>query len=332
MNDLAESTARIDEVVGWHQPSWNRLTDAAQQDRVPHAMLLAGRPGLGKYWLALSYVAWLHKHVQDPEVLPSNDDLRRLEASPNVRLVEPLEPGKPIVVDQIRALADFVYLTSAQGDYKAVIIRSADKMNRNACNSLLKTLEEPPPKTILILIADRPTQLPATVRSRCQTMHLLPPRRVGCDDTPPTAVESLMRKLAGGAPFAREALDTDETRTAVGEALRGFTAVITNDASPLAVAESTKNSEITTLLGALLQILHGIARRSIDPDASLGPDDRFMTDLTPAIDDIHLAKVLEAHSNVLHTLELAAGTSLRAQDLLENAWENIAAMQRYAKE
>ena len=74
------------------------------------------------------------------------------------------------------AAADLA-LTSHQGGYKVGILAPADSLNRFAANALLKTLEEPPPRTLLILVASEPSRLPATILSRCQRIQLRAPPR-----------------------------------------------------------------------------------------------------------------------------------------------------------
>jgi DNA polymerase-3 subunit delta' len=80
-----------------------------------------------------------------------------------------------ISVQQIRALADFVNMSSHRSGFKIIVIHPADALNVNAANALLKSLEEPPALTCFILVAHRPQQLPVTVRSRCRQIALAPP-------------------------------------------------------------------------------------------------------------------------------------------------------------
>lgn len=77
-----------------------------------------------------------------------------------------------IAVEQIRKLSEWLALTSQHGGAQVVIIESADLLNRNAANALLKTLEEPAPGRYLLLATSRPHRLPATIRSRCQHIAL----------------------------------------------------------------------------------------------------------------------------------------------------------------
>ena len=85
------------------------------------------------------------------------------------------EVSDQIKVDDIREINSFMALSRQQGSYKLVCIRYADHMNINAANALLKTLEEPPPNSILFLISHHANRLLATVRSRCQTWRFNTP-------------------------------------------------------------------------------------------------------------------------------------------------------------
>ncbi len=86
-----------------------------------------------------------------------------------------VEESRQIRIEQVRELADELALTSHQGGYKVGILTPADALNRFAANALLKTLEEPPARTLLILVATQPSRLPATILSRCQRLRVRAP-------------------------------------------------------------------------------------------------------------------------------------------------------------
>ena len=79
-----------------------------------------------------------------------------------------------IVAADVRKVAGFLSLTAAEGGWRVVVIDGAEDMNRHAANALLKTLEEPPPKTVLLLVSHAPGRLLATIRSRCRKLALAP--------------------------------------------------------------------------------------------------------------------------------------------------------------
>ena len=96
---------------------------------------------------------------------------------PDVNWVRPQEESRQIRIEQVRELSAELALTSHGGGYKVGVIAPADALNRFAANALLKTLEEPPSRTLLILVATEPSRLPPTVLSRCQRLQIRAPER-----------------------------------------------------------------------------------------------------------------------------------------------------------
>lgn len=132
---------------------------AFASQRMPHAVLVSGHPrGVGAEFaeglLALAF---------------GTADSARLRQHADIRWIEPESKSRQIKVDeQIRPLIGFIGLTSYEGGWKAGVILFADRLNLNAQNALLKTLEEPPPNSLLILVTDSPATLLPTIRSRAQ--------------------------------------------------------------------------------------------------------------------------------------------------------------------
>src|SRR5258708_20301992 len=100
------------------------------------------------------------------------------DLDPGWARVHPVEESKQIRIEQIRELGEELSLTSHQGGYKVGVISPADVLNRFAANALLKTLEEPPPRTVLILVVTQPSRLPATILSPSPPIPIAaPPHR-----------------------------------------------------------------------------------------------------------------------------------------------------------
>lgn len=169
----------------WHVDAWARLQARRERDALPHALLLAGPAGLGKRDFLARFVKGLlcQRPVEGapcgtcrscllvaagthPDVITLGLGLRKDGAT-----------RTEIVVDQVRDLSQRLAMSSQFGGWQVATIDPADAMNAAAANALLKTLEEPTPSTILILVADEPARLPATIRSRCQRIDFLVPSR-----------------------------------------------------------------------------------------------------------------------------------------------------------
>ena len=189
------------------------MAAALAQDRMPHALLLVGQPGVGKAALADSLARQLLCHALPAEGIPCGHCPGCLQYAagthPDYFRVEPAEDATVIKVDQIRELAENLSLSSHHGGFKVALLTPADAMNINASNSLLKTLEEPSDNTVLLLVSAWPAQLPATIRSRCQLLRVEMPAR-----------EVALRWLAGQIPHGQEDIYLQLAHGAPLEAMR----------------------------------------------------------------------------------------------------------------
>jgi len=164
----------------WHGEFWQSFNDRIDSQRLPHAIMLNALEGVGAESLAYSMAyRLLCTNVQSGVACGRCSGCLTLAAGthPDFFYVAPEEKGKQILVKQIRKLCESVVKTSQQGGWKVVVINPADSMNRNAANALLKSLEEPEANTILILISNRLSVVPTTIRSRCQIESLSVPSK-----------------------------------------------------------------------------------------------------------------------------------------------------------
>lgn len=142
------------------------------KERVVSGYLFAGPEGVGKALTASVFARALNCRIKPGEGCGECADCRAIARGghPDVHHLAPSSKSRLIVIDQIREMRKSVYQSARGDNWKAFLIEEADRMNPAAQNTFLKTLEEPPPKTVLILITSQPGLLLPTIRSRCQTV------------------------------------------------------------------------------------------------------------------------------------------------------------------
>lgn len=192
----------------WQISQWQQLMSAQQAARLPHALLFAGIPGIGKEHFALNLVRTLLCEARANYSCQEchSCHLANNRAHPNIFWLEPEKAGGMIKIDQVRDVIDFVTQSSLKGQLRFVIINPADYMNVNASNALLKTLEEPANDAILILISSETRRMLPTIISRCQRIFFnAPEKQLALDwlqqHTKANNPELLLR-LTKGAPLA----------------------------------------------------------------------------------------------------------------------------------
>lgn len=242
----------------WLQGHWQQLSQARARGRMPHALLLSGPRGMGKMALAetLARALLCRTPAEDGQACGQCPACRQWQAgnSPDFLRLAPEEEGKAIKVDQVRELCAGLALTSHGGGYKVAIIQPAERMNLNAANSLLKTLEEPTADTVLLLVAERPAQLPATIHSRCQQLVVAAPARAEALAWLTTQAgiaadrAALLLDLSAGAPLQARALAADDLLEQRAGKLARLEAVQTGRENPLRLAADwSQESDAATL-------------------------------------------------------------------------------------
>ena len=193
------------------------LAEARASGRMHHAWLITGPQGVGKATLAYRFARHLLAGAPpDPQLSldPSHPSFRRVAASTHADLLtieRPFDPkrGKlraEIAIDELRQVAGFLRLTPAEGGWRVVIIDGAEDIATRSSNVLLKIMEEPPPRAVLILVCSAAGRLLPTIRSRCRRLRLgaLPQDAMTTllarylPDTPPEQSERLA-SLADGS-------------------------------------------------------------------------------------------------------------------------------------
>ncbi|MDX2201199.1 MAG: DNA polymerase III subunit delta' [Hyphomicrobiaceae bacterium] len=172
-----------------HAAAERELARAFASGRMHHGWLLSGPEGIGKATLA--YRLARHALAAPEERDPFGDSLGVPDETAAARqILAQAHPGLLVLrrpwdakakrfattlpVDEVRRLKSFLGLTGGEGQWRLVIVDTADDLNVNAANALLKSLEEPPPRALFILISSEPGRLLPTIRSRCRRLDLRP--------------------------------------------------------------------------------------------------------------------------------------------------------------
>ena len=204
------------DILPWHQAALTELL--SRRDKLPHALLVYGKQGIGKVEFARAMAqsllceapdhgiacgkcpacGWFREgnHPDFRELLPESMNEDEVDAD------APLDPearekkkSKEIKIEQIRDIAAFMTLTTHRAGFRVLLVHPAEAMNPAAANALLKTLEEPPPHTVILLVTDRIGRLLATIKSRCQRLMVPFPDE-------PTALQWLKAQGIGDAATA----------------------------------------------------------------------------------------------------------------------------------
>lgn len=211
---------RLAGTLPWHSASWAQFSASLAARRVPHAILLGGARGSGKRHFANQCAALLL--CVSPVTAPGAESQAcgqckqcQLLAGgfhPDLSILQPVE-SRVIKIEQVRRLNDFLIQSPQVARRKVAIIDSADRLNLNAANALLKTLEEPVEDVVLLLLHNAGEPLLPTIRSRCQLQRLaLPGPEQGLawlgsvtEGQSPETLETALDR-AHGAPFVALAL------------------------------------------------------------------------------------------------------------------------------
>lgn len=271
-------------VFDWHTAQFEALV--ASKSALPHALMLSGPRGIGKldFARALAQSFLCEAPLKTGAACGicsacnwfeagSHPDYRQIEpAAENDEAEEGNKKATTIAVHQIRALPDFINVTSHRGGPKVIVIHPAEMLNVNAANALLKSLEEPPQRTHFVLVTHRPHQLLPTIKSRCQHLSLsVPDAASAAAWLAAQAVRNPELALAhtGNAPLlALELADTEywDARAAF------FRHLAARDLDIFAAGEAVRDFPIPHVVGWLqkwsydLVLYRAVGRVRYDPD------------------------------------------------------------------
>ena len=253
----------------------DEFRDALGAGRMHHAWLITGPRGSGKatfaYHVARAILA------ADWEVGEEHLVFRRVAAGSHADLLvlePPFDPDKEevkreIPVEQAREAVEFLSLTPAEGDFRVVIVDSADELNIASANALLKALEEPPPRALILLVSHNPGRLLPTVRSRCRALRAPAPNAV----TFAQAMEALTSRLSEKDIAALGVLSAYSPGTALALAAQGglelyeeLTKIIGQGEAQLSAFAESFGGGQHARWQALGLLFTRLIARAIDPD------------------------------------------------------------------
>jgi DNA polymerase-3 subunit delta' len=312
----------------WHRAALERLL--AERSRLPHALLVHGPSGTGKAEFARALAAgvlceapraglacnecaschWFSQgnHPDFREIVPEATADEEGEGAEAETAKADRARSLVIKIDQVRAVADFISLSTHRSGYRVLVLRPAESMQPAAANAILKTLEEPPPSTIIVLVSDRPAKLLPTIRSRCRQLALpMPPRNLALAwlKEHGTPNPETVLALAGGAPLlARDLAEPEEE-----ELRRRLFAELSRPggADPLQFAAAIDRGAVERTIHWLQTWVHDLVR------VKMGGGARHHADLAAALQ----AKARTSELDALFALdrELAAARRLAAHPL-----------------
>lgn len=315
-------------VYPWQQSVWDRLQPRISEQHLAHGLLLTAPAGSGLEEFAYCLAARLldvENHARGRALLDAG-------SHPDVMILAPEEEGKAVKIDAIRELLEFVSLKAQYGSRKVAIILNAEAMNRNAANSLLKTLEEPPPQSILLLVSSQPGLLPITIRSRCQIIDLTPVAqlqiadwlRARIDDS--SADVALLLAIAGQAPLAASELVAENGLSLRDQLLDDLAALKAMRTDAVTAAEQWNQRGVLAVHDWLYRLTRDLVRcRVLGVEAVVNRDQsQRLASLTTGLS---LRQVINYHDLVIKNYRLLTGpTNPNSTVLLEDFilhWQGI---------
>jgi DNA polymerase-3 subunit delta' len=328
-------------VLPWHDVLWQRMQHRWKQNRLPHSLLFCGPQGMGKALFAQRFSETLlcKQPFADGQACGQCKSCHLLKAGthPDLRKVQPAEVGKQIAIDQIRNLIKFCTLTAEYGHYQIVIIEPAEAMNRNAANSLLKLLEEPPSNTLLMLVSHQQMALLATIRSRCQRFEFSNPDRNVTQVWLRSQLSSkmnvrLLLNLSAQAPLAALALAENESMAKRQSLFESLAQLPTGKNDPIRVAEGWNQLEAKQVLQWMLLWTMDIIRYATTGQTQYIINQDHQQILQHLAKQFNVQKLFELFDLQKEAYQLVTGTAnIKPQSLLESiaiAWIKLGIQSR----
>ena len=311
-------------------PPWllndaERLLSAINSKRVHHALLVTGIEGIGRQ----SFCQWLSEALLCSERTEQGacgkcSACRQVlaDAHPDFLTILPEGANAGIKIDSVRDMVDWLQLTAGQDSYRVALLTEANGLNRHAANSLLKTLEEPAAHAVLVLSTARPGALPATVRSRCQSITLKMQDKAAaidwlsahCDDP-----EYALQQANGGPYTALRQLDPQQQAT--GDLLiKAWSDLFLHKGSVGRIADSLSQLDCTQCLVMFARLSAMAARHGNKVPLAAHPATALV--IAETYDRLHREQWFTLYDRLLQ-LHRSQSASFKTQTVLEGLFADI---------
>ena len=304
-------------IYSWHQTAWDQLAKTRESNHLPHALLISGANGTGKYAFVTTLVSSLLCESLLDDYQPCGKcrscKVHKANAHPDYQEVLLAEGKTQIVVDQIRSLNSFLHKSRSYKAYRVVFISPAESLNINATNSLLKSLEEPADNSVIILLTSQPSILLPTIRSRCQALQLpLPSRNISLDWLSQQPIQHSPEELldmAGGRPLAALKLDEGTLFESRKEFADDLSAVLMQQKTIIEVSKKWQSSSKQALLDWQINWVQQLIKQTLSKHSG-----KPVLNICKVFD---INKLWSLHDELL-VFKGLAHTSLNAQLFVEN--------------
>lgn len=321
-------TPLINEQLPWHSTCREQLYAYIDNERIPHALILSGREGVGKLLLAeqLSRLLLCDNPAGHQACgLCHACKLIKAGTHPDFIAINPEEEGKAISVDRVRSLEQTLTLKPHYAKYRVVLIYPAHKLNRNAANALLKTLEEPGDNNIFLLVTEQLESLPATIRSRCQKIQVPTPEEnestIWLKERLPSKDVARLIKISAGSPLNALTLSEGEVEKdyALLESL--WAGLVAGKIDPVSAVSKTEKINLQNILEWTTRWVMELIQAQFQANQQAEAN-KVLKDLEDGLDLKRLFDLLEQ----LFQAKRMLGSSVNKQLMLEAifiSWSNI---------
>lgn len=265
----------MQQIYPWQETQWQQLMNRYQAGNLPHAMLFAGVKDLGKRQLAECFAATLLCQ-SNQAACGSCPSCQWLAAAshPDLFYLQPADDSKSIKIEQVRELIESLNQTPQGGKCQVVIIEPAEALNRSAANALLKNLEEPNGAVVFFLVSHQASALPATIRSRCQTLNFaIPPEHMSKiwlqEQLPDCANITQLLAVADNIPLRAMHLSEKNQLDGYMKIFGAFLGLYIEKLNPLEVAQAYAERELNEVVDCLWSITRDLIGLQINIDSKL---------------------------------------------------------------